>query len=938
MPKPRQQAPAEKLKTQKPVPKQTASRGPETAPASAQHLATDPAATSPQALLRLQRQVGNRAVRRLMGRSRRAEAPEAVQREAPVGLEGGPVGGELEGKLNSARGGGRPLDQAVGRKMGSALKADLSGVRVHTDSQSAELNRSLSAKAFTYGRDVFFSEGAYNPGTQSGEKLLAHELTHVVQQGAAAPAAKHGGNKVQAKLTVGPANDPHEQEADRVAEQVVAPQEEPEVQRQAEGPHIQRKLMSSQDFVAATSTRRRGGYIKLVDKALQQYEADKTPAKLTALRFAVEKYIATKGDGDSEKQKAAGALLGQVMAEERELGPQSQLEGLLPYQNELMALAEKGKILKNLDGKLRGVDRFLRETLKTAILQSSQDPETLSQSVQALNLLGNPNDQQKQAITQLIKQLTKGQTPGAVAIYHSLYARCMEVASLMFSEHEHQNDFSDTLGNNKQLKELVKPIVEVTRVFSEALDLSFARKLGQQRGVAQAEITNDQRSSFEVKVIGAGPVGMLAAIEAYLAGANVHVFEMRRTGPTRANVLKLTAASMHKLRRVGVYGDLFGPDSPKGSDSLQQGQAVSVGLLEDVLRAKAAQLGIPVTYGYQLETITAPDQEGGRTTVRLKKYVPTRPGPEMDLYNKIKGQPDVIDARSDLVIGATGAGGTTRQKLGLESERVEGKEGEEYIDFTAVGIFAGDGGTTNAPTGDKEREGAWVVGLRTPAVDYLLTQITRDQFLKFKDDTGGRNTWVSERGRKLAGYTGALKQSSVFDITLNQAREFVNKEASGVVIGDEAATPHPLTGSGFNTGAASTNLVPGLVRGLGTGQRDQAYKQFSTGVKNRTDLMVGKGTKFFEKNIDKLTKMNKPPEPERRGYSPEDIGVTEETSLQYELAQKRVMALYGMDTGINAYNLEQYGPDYQDPEKAYQEAQRKIEALFNIPRIKEDKL
>ena len=47
---------------------------------------------------------------------------------------------------------------------------------------------------------------------------------------------------------------------------------------------------------------------------------------------------------------------------------------------------------------------------------------------------------------------------------------------------------------------------------------------------------------------------------------------------------------------------------------------------------------------------------------------------------------------------------TTRQKLGLESERVEGKEGEEYIDFTAVGIFAGDGGTTNAPTGDKERE------------------------------------------------------------------------------------------------------------------------------------------------------------------------------------------------------------------------------------------
>jgi 2-polyprenyl-6-methoxyphenol hydroxylase-like FAD-dependent oxidoreductase len=394
-------------------------------------------------------------------------------------------------------------------------------------------------------------------------------------------------------------------------------------------------------------------------------------------------------------------------------------------------------------------------------------------------------------------------------------------------------------------------------------------------------------------------------------------------------------ASMHKLRRVGVYGDLFGPDSPKGSDSVEQGQAISVGLLEDVLRTKAAQLGIRVTYGYQLESVTAPGEGGGQSTVRLKKYVPTRPGPEMDLYNKLKDQPDVLDARSDLVIGATGAGGSTRSKLGLESSQVTGELGEEYIDFTAVGIFKGDGGKTNMPSADKERDNAWVVGLRTPAVDYLLTQITRAQFLQFKDDKGKRDTWVGERGRKLGAYTGELKSSSVFDITLNQARDFVNQESSGVVLGDEAATPHPLTGSGFNTGASSTNLVPSLVRGLGGGKRGEAFTDFSTGVKKRTDLMVGKGTKFFEKNIDKLTKMN---QPEYKPYTLEDIGVTPETELEYLEAQQKVMSLYGQGrTSLDISDrLEEYGPDYEDPEQAYRDAQRRVDALFNIPTIRED--
>ena len=62
------------------------------------------------------------------------------------------------------------------------MGADFSGVRVHTDTQSDQLNRSIQAKAFTTGQDVFFRSGEYNPGSKGGQELIAHELTHVVQQ------------------------------------------------------------------------------------------------------------------------------------------------------------------------------------------------------------------------------------------------------------------------------------------------------------------------------------------------------------------------------------------------------------------------------------------------------------------------------------------------------------------------------------------------------------------------------------------------------------------------------------------------------------------------------------------------------------------------------------------------------------------------------------
>ena len=88
----------------------------------------------------------------------------------------------LESAINKVMGRGQPLDMGVQQAMGQAMGADFSGVRVHTDAQSNQLNQSLQAKAFTTGQDVFFRQGAYAPENRSGQELIAHELTHVVQQ------------------------------------------------------------------------------------------------------------------------------------------------------------------------------------------------------------------------------------------------------------------------------------------------------------------------------------------------------------------------------------------------------------------------------------------------------------------------------------------------------------------------------------------------------------------------------------------------------------------------------------------------------------------------------------------------------------------------------------------------------------------------------------
>jgi hypothetical protein len=171
-------------------------------------------------LLLLQQSCGNHCAQRALELSKKAEGQTGVNFE-------------VERKIESVRGAGQPLDSVARVQMEKAFNADFSGVRVHTNSDAGALNRELNARAFTTGQDIFFRQGEYNPGGSSGRELLAHELTHVVQQnaehvrrktedGEAGPSYGCGtysglGGSVQGKLSIGRPGDIYEQEADQTA-------------------------------------------------------------------------------------------------------------------------------------------------------------------------------------------------------------------------------------------------------------------------------------------------------------------------------------------------------------------------------------------------------------------------------------------------------------------------------------------------------------------------------------------------------------------------------------------------------------------------------------------------------------------------------------------------------------------------------------------------
>ena len=112
------------------------------------------------------------------------DAPDKEQNQVQTKSQaGGSVASpEVTARIEEKRKQANPQPDATRAEMERELGRDFSDVSIHTDTASAELNEELNAQAFTNGKDIFFNAGKFNPSSKEGRHLLAHELTHVVQQ------------------------------------------------------------------------------------------------------------------------------------------------------------------------------------------------------------------------------------------------------------------------------------------------------------------------------------------------------------------------------------------------------------------------------------------------------------------------------------------------------------------------------------------------------------------------------------------------------------------------------------------------------------------------------------------------------------------------------------------------------------------------------------
>lgn len=156
-----------------------------------------PLLPTPSAVISLQRMAGNESVSALLSDEREEHSP-------------------VRDVVGS--GGGSPMESGTRSFMEERMGADFSDVRIHTGAKADESARSISAQAYTVGSDVVFRSGAYQPDSDSGRHVLAHELAHVVQQ----KAGPVEGTPAPGGISISSPSDQFEQAAERSAASVMS--------------------------------------------------------------------------------------------------------------------------------------------------------------------------------------------------------------------------------------------------------------------------------------------------------------------------------------------------------------------------------------------------------------------------------------------------------------------------------------------------------------------------------------------------------------------------------------------------------------------------------------------------------------------------------------------------------------------------------------------
>ena len=224
-----------------------------------------------------------------------------LAREGVGVLQGGRVHPDVESTIARTRGGGTTLDPDVRRHFSRSL----GDVRVHTDETADALARSVSARAFTTGNDVYFAKDEFRPGTAEGKNLLAHELTHVVQQRDVPTAGP---------LVASEPGDPQEVEAEAAGEAVERPQGSANADAEPAG--LQRETATETApapapdpaIAAADKAKAEAEFELALEEELKELElSDKAKKAAQELKRAFPEIVFTSGKRDTAGQASAMA-------------------------------------------------------------------------------------------------------------------------------------------------------------------------------------------------------------------------------------------------------------------------------------------------------------------------------------------------------------------------------------------------------------------------------------------------------------------------------------------------------------------------------------------------------------------------------------------------------------------------------------------------------
>ena len=201
-------------------------------------------------------------------------------------------------------GDGRPMNRTTRASMEQSFGADLSEVRVHTSSGSVQAAHDINAKAFTSGQDIHFGEGQYQPGTRQGQKLLAHELAHTIQQ-------RSGQAAVQSRGVISQPGEPLEREADAVASRIDGNQAVTQPSVGAGATHrapiqtsIQRQVEDSEEAALPDADREEPGR----EQSAERESVDIAPTSLPATGSVEAEETGAPGEMQAQPESVSGAV------------------------------------------------------------------------------------------------------------------------------------------------------------------------------------------------------------------------------------------------------------------------------------------------------------------------------------------------------------------------------------------------------------------------------------------------------------------------------------------------------------------------------------------------------------------------------------------------------------------------------------------------------